>query len=99
MQDEYSYLEGEHYWSCKNCGVRSPRLKNNEDVPVISFLLACPFCNARPECHFRLDDQYQGGQYQVCCNECGAEGPFSKNRGEAIENWNAALPRLKALFS
>lgn len=92
MEMHYDW-EGERHWSCENCGLRGPKIMTDEEPPLPD-ILPCPFCDVKPECALRSD-----GWYQVCCNECGAEGPFSKEQEQAIENWNAALPRLKALFS
>lgn len=43
----------------------------------------CPFCGSND---IAMSDCYV--EFNVCCNNCGAEGPYTASAEEAWEKWN-----------
>lgn len=55
--------------------------------------MSCPHCPS--EELDVVEGTYEGGEpfYQVCCLECGAEGPHGSSRKEACKLWDAKHAR------
>lgn len=51
--------------------------------------MSCPHCPSEELAV--MEGAYEGGEvfYQVCCLECGAEGPHGETRKEACKLWDA----------
>ncbi len=56
---------------------------------------ACPFCgypSCRPEPFAVAADPVH---YGVCCEACGATGPFSRSENGCIEKWNMRKEKMR----
>ena len=53
--------------------------------PRVSPLKSCPFCVGKPYLHERPDER---APFAVACNDCGAQGPWTKTREDAVTGWN-----------
>lgn len=63
------------HYLCDACGMQGPRI-----------LSPCPHCQTIPHIVNAADDRFQ-----VACDNCEILGPRSKNKSNAVKNWNQTV--------
>ena len=70
-----------------------PKKRSDAAIPANSEMwkphMSCPHCPSEELAV--MEGAYEDGEvlYQVCCLECGAEGPHGETRKDACKLWDA----------